>query len=291
MAKEFFKKMALGVAISLTSVAVLAGFTRLSNWLRPEDEVLECTHTGTIKLTGFAPTCTEDGLSDGILCATCQGVIKKQEPIKALGHIHTAYKDVAPTCTDGSTGGSHCGRCDLEFEPATVLPAEIAHTDKNGDGSCDGCANSFAECQFLLSKIAFWDNVVETDFVDGGEYSVGTVFRVTCQEYSYMYFGFFDGSYDDAPVYICLPYRKSLVPGSFNIAFYGEGTLEGNIYALEHDGYVDVYIGAFVLKDALGNILLDVKEGDTFPLYHLMGQTGAPAYKVITLAPPSGAAP
>ena len=110
MAKEFFKKMALGVAISLTSVAVLAGFTRLGNWLRPDDEVVECTHVGTIKLTGVAPTCTEDGLTDCILCATCQGVIKKQEKINALGHIYTDYKDIEPTCMEGRVDGSYCVR-------------------------------------------------------------------------------------------------------------------------------------------------------------------------------------
>ena len=165
MAKEFFKKLTLGVAISLTSVAVLAGFTRLGNWLRPEDEVFECMHTGTIKLTGIAPTCTEDGLSDGILCVTCQGVIKKQEPIKALGHIHTAYKDVPPTCLDGTTGGIYCGRCDIEIEAPTVVPAVDSHTDDNGDFYCDSCG---------LADTALWQEVDVTV----GEKVAGNWYRI-----------------------------------------------------------------------------------------------------------------
>lgn len=280
MAKEFFKKLALGVAISLTSVAVLAGFTRLSNWLRPDDEVVECTHVGTIKLTGFAPTCTEDGLTDGILCATCQGVIKKQEKIKALGHVYTANKDITPTCVDGSTGGSSCGRCNVEYEPATVIPAVKAHTDDNADGVCDGCGDSFAEGQFLLSKIAYSDNVVETTYVDGGTYEVGTILRVYAGSISHQSWGFVD---DDRVRYVQIPHADNLVEGSTDFSYYGKGTITGDLYGLQHNGYVDFYIGELVVTDDAGNVVVSIKKGDTFHLYHLIGQLGVAGYKIITI--------
>ncbi|MBO5371545.1 MAG: leucine-rich repeat protein [Lachnospiraceae bacterium] len=42
-------------------------------------------HTEAV-VTGKAATCTEDGLTDGIVCETCGEVIKEQTKIEAIGH-------------------------------------------------------------------------------------------------------------------------------------------------------------------------------------------------------------
>ncbi|MBQ1264199.1 MAG: hypothetical protein IIY04_02135, partial [Oscillospiraceae bacterium] len=53
---------------------------------------------------GKDATCTEDGLTDGIICSVCGEVIKAQEPIKATGHNY-----VNGTCTN-------CGEKDPNAE-------------------------------------------------------------------------------------------------------------------------------------------------------------------------------
>ena len=37
-------------------------------------------------LPAQAPTCTEEGLTEGVVCARCQAVLQAQEPVPALGH-------------------------------------------------------------------------------------------------------------------------------------------------------------------------------------------------------------
>ena len=139
MAKEFFKKVALGVAISLTSVAVLAGFTRLGNWLRPEDEVKNCSHVGSVKISGVAPTCTEPGLTDGIICGTCHGVVKPQEVIEPLGHVISIIPGYSSTCTEpGISDGQYCDRCESVVVEQQELPLSNDH-DINADFVCNIC--------------------------------------------------------------------------------------------------------------------------------------------------------
>ncbi|MBQ6019204.1 MAG: dockerin type I repeat-containing protein [Clostridia bacterium] len=59
---------------------------------------------------GKAPTCTEDGLTEGTVCAVCSAVLKEQEKIRALGHID-------------DDGNLECDRCGIpmpkhiEFDP------------------------------------------------------------------------------------------------------------------------------------------------------------------------------
>lgn len=280
MAKEFFKKLALGVAISLTSVAVLAGFSRLGAWLRPDEEVIECTHVGTIKLTGFAPTCTEDGLTDGILCATCQGVIKKQEPIKALGHVYSSMPAFVPTCVDGSIDGKWCERCNDILENPIYIPAVQGHTDDNADGICDGCGDSFAEGQFILSKIAYSDNVVETDVENGAVYPVGSVLRVYTTDIALTRWGFMD---NDVLHDIQLPYSSNLVWGSSDYIENGSGRISGEFYARHGDGYVDFYIGKIQILSSGGYLFAEVNENTPFSVYHITGPQKISDYKIITI--------
>ena len=135
MAKEFFKKLVLGVAISMTSVAILAGFSRLGTWLRPDEETSEavCTHTKIVEVSGKAPTCTEPGLTDGIFCGVCHGVIKAQEVIDALGHVHVIVPGYPATCVEtGLTDGKVCGVCDAVLVTQSIIPRSFNHAYENG---------------------------------------------------------------------------------------------------------------------------------------------------------------
>lgn len=68
-------------------------------------------HTETID-KGYAPTCTEEGLSDGAHCDVCGETLLAQEVIPALGHIEVIDKGREATCTEGGlSDGAHCGVC------------------------------------------------------------------------------------------------------------------------------------------------------------------------------------
>ena len=49
-------------------------------------EIPMLPHNEIIDVEGYAPTCTEPGLSAGSHCADCNTVISVQEELPALGH-------------------------------------------------------------------------------------------------------------------------------------------------------------------------------------------------------------
>ena len=62
-------------------------------------------------ITGYSATCTESGLTDGIKCYVCNGILTEQSKIPANGH---AYNSVltSPTCTDEGYTTYTCVACD-----------------------------------------------------------------------------------------------------------------------------------------------------------------------------------
>ena len=82
-------------------------------------------HTKVIDYA-VAPTCTENGLSEGEHCSVCGEILVAQEVVEALGHDMIDDSAVAPTCTEtGLTEGSHCSRCDHKVEQGVV--AALGH--------------------------------------------------------------------------------------------------------------------------------------------------------------------
>ena len=134
--------------ITLPSDPVKEGF-EFVGWFLNEEKInektfIEDSYSGTVTVTatfvphvhtevtvkGYAPTCTVDGLSDGIKCTVCNEIIIAQEPIKAAGHTEEIFAAVAPTCTKtGLTEGKKCSVCDEVLVAQEVVPVK-GHTEE-----------------------------------------------------------------------------------------------------------------------------------------------------------------
>ena len=78
------------------------------------NEKFQCAAGHTEKaVAGYDVTCTEDGLTDGIVCDVCKETLKKQEVISAPGHI------------DSDEDG-RCNGCNIPMEPARLMKASVS---------------------------------------------------------------------------------------------------------------------------------------------------------------------
>lgn len=100
------------------------------------------------------PTCTTDGLTDGVYCATCNEVFKPQKTVAKLGHnlvngtctrceLHfhekVEIKAVEASClVDGSTAGAICKYCGEVLIPINVIKCPGSHSF-GPDGHCIRC--------------------------------------------------------------------------------------------------------------------------------------------------------
>ncbi len=76
------------------------------------DSYIDATGHTEIVVPAVAPTCTEDGLTEGSKCATCNIVYVEQTVVDALGHTEETIPAISPTCVkDGLTEGSKCSVC------------------------------------------------------------------------------------------------------------------------------------------------------------------------------------
>lgn len=230
MAKDFFKKLVLGVAISLTSVAVLSGFTALSKVIRGDDEAsvsenssLEyCVHTGVIEISGKAPTCEMEGWTDGSICATCHGIIKEQEYIPPLGHTYEVRPRIEATCLEtGLTEGIYCVVCNNVRNAQEVIPA-LGHNIV--DNSCDRCGFDVSEMTLVEVEVVSGEKIAGNWYriykpsIDGDPRDVG----LTISGHFFLYYTTSGNPYYTSP------------PGNVN------GLDETHI--VRTDTYVDVYI-------------------------------------------------
>ncbi len=120
---------------------------------------VECGHFEVNTLPAKEVKCTEDGLTEGKICSSCEEILLEQTVIAAPGHNVVVDKAVAPTCTTlGKTQGKHCSNCDEIFVAQSNIKAlghnesdwiiEIEPTDTE-DGykykKCSTCGEKTAE--------------------------------------------------------------------------------------------------------------------------------------------------
>ncbi|MBQ2758164.1 MAG: InlB B-repeat-containing protein [Clostridia bacterium] len=137
-------------------------------------------------VAGYAPTCTETGLTDGIKCSVCDEIILAQEVISATGHTEGEVKvenNVAPTCTeDGSYDEVvYCSVCDTELSRNTVVVEATGHTEgevkveNNVDPTCtvNGSYDNVIYCSVCTVEIS--REKVEVSATGHSYVAVGTV--------------------------------------------------------------------------------------------------------------------
>ncbi len=85
---------------------------------------VECGHFEVEPLPAKEVSCTEDGLTAGEICISCEEILVEQTVIPATGHNTVTDTAVAPTCTEsGLTEGSHCSNCGEVFVPQGHIKA------------------------------------------------------------------------------------------------------------------------------------------------------------------------
>ena len=75
---------------------------------------------------GYAPTCNDDGLTDGYRCLTCGAWVEEPQPIPALGHDYQLTETVVPTENSAGWQRYACTRCD-SFYTQMLAPATHQH--------------------------------------------------------------------------------------------------------------------------------------------------------------------
>lgn len=95
-------------------------------------------------LAAVAPTCQATGLTEGVKCALCGTILKKQEVLERVDHDWQEWTTVAPTCTAVGYASSKCSFCGLEHQaelemlPHTeIITPAIAATCES-DGKTEG---------------------------------------------------------------------------------------------------------------------------------------------------------
>ena len=82
-----------------------------------------CKHPNTEAIgTPKDATCTENGITAGIICCDCGEIVNPQEIIEKLGHNIVNYEAKDPTCTEaGHNAHEACTRCD--YTTGEEIPA------------------------------------------------------------------------------------------------------------------------------------------------------------------------
>lgn len=241
MKEGFWKKVLVGVAASLITLSAVSLVSSIALAIRPKDEeesITKCTHMKIIEVSGVAPTCTEPGLTDGIFCGVCRGVIKKQEVIDPLGHVSVVVPGYDATCAaEGKTDGEVCGVCDTVLVAQQTISKSAEHHYENG--ACVDCG--------MLDLTA----CVEVE-VAPGEYVAGNWYRMYRGSRMNLSGGIINPTYETE---ICLFAGSAGEAQDSFIQCAGptspDSILEGMEYVITDD-YIDVYLapGRYVLSNA-----------------------------------------
>ena len=95
MKEGFFKKLAIGVAVSLVSTAVIAGVSGLFSGVGSGGNNDVCKHETRTTDGEIAPTCILGGVSGMVRCLDCGEIVVEGEELPPTGHTG----ELGETCT------------------------------------------------------------------------------------------------------------------------------------------------------------------------------------------------
>ena len=136
-------------------------------------EINPISHTSEI-IPGKAPTCSSDGLTDGVKCSSCQTVLVAQEQISKLGHTERIIDGVSATCSaEGMSAGKECSSCGVVLVAQETI-AKLEHTERIIAGTpatctvegktegkdCSICGTVITE-QKTIDKLAHTEQIIE----------------------------------------------------------------------------------------------------------------------------------
>ena len=147
----------------------------------------ECADGHTpVTLEAVAPTCTEEGLTEGSICSVCNRVITAQTKIPATGHEASGWIElVAATCTENGSRYKECKTCHvvLELNKLTASGHEYgawktittANCKTNTEGlkerTCTVCEQKETEVVAITHRSGSWTTgAAATCTVDGFRY-------------------------------------------------------------------------------------------------------------------------
>ncbi len=88
------------------------------------------------------PTCTEEGLTAGVMCSDCHTEITPQKLIGKIAHTEVDIPAVDATCTTaGSTAGKKCSVCGETLVAQEEVPA-LGHTEEPVPGKAATCTET-----------------------------------------------------------------------------------------------------------------------------------------------------
>ena len=110
-------------------------------------EILESKGHKEELIIGKEPTCEREGITDGIKCSDCKGILKAQEPLLALGHDYKQETAIPLSCMEDGKVNHICKRCEK-----VVLETLQAKGHSYENGECKECKEKITVKDLRLLK-------------------------------------------------------------------------------------------------------------------------------------------
>lgn len=122
---------------------------------------------------GYAPTCTETGVTDIEKCSNCGASSTRPETIPTVAHTEVIVNKVDSTCLSyGSTERTECSICGTVVEDSKII-VPTGHTNNNSDDACDICGMKVKDADAVTDHSDFVEvAVAKGDFVAGKWYRI-----------------------------------------------------------------------------------------------------------------------
>ena len=135
-------------------------------------------HTGEL-ITGYEATCTECGMTDGVVCTVCGQIVSGYEIISPLGHSFTEWiVTSAPTCTEHGEQYAVCSVCSAtEYEKISPNGHTVEEWTVTVEPTCTGWGEQQGTC-LVCNQVAVMAIEPTYHTMDQLEY-----YAPTCTEY------------------------------------------------------------------------------------------------------------